>query len=213
MKTILLLCALAVCLTGCARFGARSRVKENFDQVAPGELPFGWRAGITGQGADQWAVVADPSAPSAPNVLEQSGRVASHVYPWCVDTNLWLKDGFVEVKFKPISGKEDQAGGVVWHWQDANHYYIARGNALETNVILFRMIDGVRSEAHRVPFPIAANQWHKLRAEFHGDRIVIRCDGRPVMDWKDDSLPMPGAAGVWTKADSVVRFDDFRAGD
>ena len=185
----------------------------NFDSTKPGALPAGWRAGITGPGQPQWAVTPDPSAPSAPNVLKQSGEVASHSYPWCVDTNISLKNGFVQVKFKPVSGKEDQAGGLVWRWQDGDNYYIARGNALEDNIILFRTEGGERKELHRVPMKVAPNQWHTLRVDFYGSHFTVTFDGQKAMDWDDDVFTKAGAAGVWTKADSVTLFDDFQCAD
>src|SRR5262245_16588515 len=87
----------------------------SFDKDAPGSAPSGWRAGVTGRGSPKWLVEADATAPSRPNVLKQSG---SGTFPWCVKQDVSLSDGYVEVKFKPISGKEDQAGGVVWRWKD-----------------------------------------------------------------------------------------------
>src|SRR2546425_6162617 len=106
----------------------------NFDDLKSGAPPPGWTATQTGSGSAKWEVVADDSAPSKPNVLKQSG-VAT--YPVCIKEDTSLKDGFVEVKFKPISGKEDQAGGVIWRCKDANNYYIARANALEDNVCIY----------------------------------------------------------------------------
>jgi hypothetical protein len=182
----------------------------NFDSTKAGALPAGWLAGTTGPGQSQWAVTPDPSAPSAPHVLKQSGQVASHSYPWCVDTNISLRNGFVQVKFKSVSGKEDQAGGVIWRWQDGDNYYIARGNALEDNIILFRTEHGERKELHRVPMKVAPNQWHTLRVDFYRSHITVTFDGQKVMDWDDEVFSKAGAAGVWTKADSVMLFDDFQ---
>src|SRR5438093_7844370 len=87
----------------------------NFDDVEPGGLPKGWMAGVTGQGNPKWQVTKDDSAPSAPNVLAQTGE---GTFPFCVDTGVSLADGFVEVKFKPVSGGEDQAGGLIWRFKD-----------------------------------------------------------------------------------------------
>ena len=99
----------------------------NFDADPVGTAPSGWTAGVTGRGAQRWTVEADASAPSRPNVLKQSGRGD---FPWCVKNDPQFADGYVEVKFKPVSGKEDQAGGVVWRWKDGDNYYVARANAL-----------------------------------------------------------------------------------
>src|SRR5438876_762966 len=87
--------------------------------------------GVAGQGSPRWTVESDRSAPSGPNVLRQAG---SGTFPWCVKKGASISDGFVEVKFKPERGREDQAGGVVWRWKDGNNYYVARANALEDNV-------------------------------------------------------------------------------
>ena len=112
----------------------------NFDRDIPGALPGSWTQGVTGKGAPRWAISEDASAPSKPNVLQQSG---AGTFPWCVLRDSAIENGFVEVKFKAISGDEDQAGGVVWRWQDANRYYVARANALENNVSLYYTEDAV----------------------------------------------------------------------
>src|SRR6266853_4124674 len=95
----------------------------NFDDLKSGAPPAGWTATKTGKGEAKWEVVGDNSAPSKPNVLKQSGEAT---YPICIKDDTSLKDGFVEVKFKPVSGKDDQAGGVIWRCKDENNYYIAR---------------------------------------------------------------------------------------
>lgn len=108
----------------------------NFDSLTTGAAPPGWTATKTGAGAAKWTIEKDDTAPSKPNVLKQSGQAT---YPICIkDTS--LKDGFVEVKFKPISGKEDQAGGLVWRVKGRDNYYIARANALEDNVTIYHTI-------------------------------------------------------------------------
>jgi len=185
----------------------------HFDSTKPGQLPPGWLAGITGAGQPRWTVTTDPSTPGASNVLAQSGQAASRGYPWCVNTNVSLKDGFVEVKFKPVSGKEDQAGGVLWRWQDGDNYYVARGNALEDNVILFRTVHGVRKELRSVPMKVAPGQWHTLRADFSGSHVTVTFDGQKAMDWEDETFQKAGAVGVWTKADSVTMFENFSYGE
>ena len=181
----------------------------NFDRDKAGALPDGWDAGVTGQGKPRWTVEADATAPSPPNVLKQSG---SGTFPWCVRKESSLKDGFVEVKFKPLSGREDQAGGVVWRWKDGDHYYIARANALENNVSLYYTESGRRRTIKYVDAPVARNVWHTLRAEFAGTKIRIVFDGKPYIEVDDDHIASGGAVGVWTKADSVTAFDDFTYG-
>jgi hypothetical protein len=181
----------------------------NFDNAAVGSAPAGWTATKTGTGNPKWTIEKDESAPSKPNVLKQSG-VAT--YPICFKDETNLKDGFVEVKFKPISGKEDQAGGVVWRLKDANNYYIARANALENNVTIYHTINGKRTEKKRSEAKVASNTWHTLRVDFQGNHFTVTFDGKNAIEWDDETFKDAGRVGVWTKADSITLFDDFNYG-
>src|SRR6266853_2424197 len=125
----------------------------NFDDMKTGAPPPGWTATQTGSGAAKWSVEKDASAPSKPNVLKQSGQAT---FPVCFKNDTNLKDGFVEVKFKPVDGKEDQAGGVIWRVQEANNYYIARANALEDNVTIYHTIKGKRTEKKRTNVKVSS---------------------------------------------------------
>ena len=181
----------------------------NFDDFNTGAPPPGWTATKTGTGAPKWAIEKDDTAPSKPNVLKQSGEAT---YPVCIKDDTNLKDGFVEVRFKPISGKEDQAGGVIWRAKDTNNYYIARANALEDNVTIYHTINGRRTEKKRTSMKVASNQWHTLRVDFQGNRFTVALDGKKAIEWADDTFKDAGKVGVWTKADSVTLFDDFASG-
>ncbi|MGZ5662527.1 MAG: family 16 glycoside hydrolase [Usitatibacter sp.] len=183
--------------------------KVNFDSAEPGALPPEWSAGVTGRGTPRWSVERDATAPSAPNVLKQSG---SGTFPWCVMRQASLENGFVEVKFKPVSGKEDQAGGVVWRWKDGDSYYVARANALEDNVSLYYTENGARKTIKYVDAPVPRDAWHTLRVEFSGRRIKVILDGQARIELDDARISGPGAVGLWTKADSVTLFDDFAYG-
>lgn len=181
----------------------------NFDAMGAGKPPAGWTSTQTGSGQANWSVVQDASAPSKPNVLKQSGQAT---YPICLKDDTSLKDGYVEVKFKPISGREDQAGGLVWRARDANNYYVARANALENNVTIYDTVNGRRTERKRARLPVAGNQWHTLRVEFQASRFTVILDGKTALDWTDETFKDGGKVGVWTKADSVTLFDDFTYG-
>jgi len=181
----------------------------NFDDVEPGGLPKGWMTGVTGQGNPKWQVVKDDTAPSAPNVLAQTGE---GTFPFCVDSDVSLEDGFVEVKFKPVSGGEDQAGGLIWRFMDKDNYYIARANALEDNVTIYHTVKGVRRSFQNVNTKVSGKTWHSLRVDFKGDQFAVTFDGTKVIEARDATFSGAGAVGVWTKADSVTHFDDFRFG-
>src|SRR5438046_10681695 len=118
----------------------------NFDDMKSGAAPAGWTATQTGSGMAKWAIEKDESAPSKPNVLKQSGQAT---FPVCFKNNTNIKDGFVEVKFKPVAGKEDQAGGVIWRLQGAKNYYIARATALWNNASIYSSLKGKRTNQNR----------------------------------------------------------------
>lgn len=189
----------------------------NFDDMKTGAAPPGWTATQTGKGSGKWSVEEDESAPSKPNVLKQSGQAT---FPVCLKDDTNLKDGFVEVKFKPISGKEDQAGGVIWRAKDSNNYYIARANALENNVVLYKTVNGKRSSldivghkgGYGVKETVASGQWHTLRVEFAGNKFSLLFDDKKLFDVEDTTFSEAGKVGVWTKADSVTLFDNFTYG-
>jgi len=189
----------------------------NFDDMQTGAPPPGWTATQTGSGTAKWAVEKDDSAPSKPNVLKQSGEAT---FPVCIKNDTSLKNGFVEVKFKPVSGQEDQAGGVIWRAKDSDNYYIARANALEGNVVLYKTVNGKRSSldivgrkgGYGVKETVASGQWHTLRVEFASNHFKLSFDGKHLFDVEDTTFTEAGKVGVWTKADSVTLFDDFGYG-
>jgi hypothetical protein len=181
----------------------------NFDGMTPGALPAEWVCGVTGSGASRWTVEADADAPSRPNVLKQSGRGD---FPYCALKRESIAHGFVQVKFKPLSGREDQAGGVIWRWKDGNNYYVARANALENNVSLYYTINGRRNTIKYVDAPVAKNTWHTLRVDFSGADIRVTLNGKTYIEIRDTHITGSGGVGLWTKADSVTIFDDFTYG-
>ncbi len=182
---------------------------NNFDKLEVGAAPPGWTATRTGTGEAKWTIQKDDTAPSPPNVLKQSGQAT---YPICIKDDTRIKDGFVEVKFKPVSGKTDQAGGVIWRCQDADNYYIARANALEDNVTIYRTIKGKRVSFKNIDTKVASGAWHTLRVDFEGNKFVVTFDGKKNIEAADDTFAEVGKVGVWTKADSVTLFDDFTYG-
>lgn len=178
----------------------------SFDRDAAGAPPRQWVCGSTGGGAPKWTVEADPAAPTARNVLRQSGVAP---FPWCVLKNVGFADGCLEVKFRPLAGREDQAGGLVWRWKDGDNYYVARANALEDNVSLYYTRNGRRNTIKYVDAPVARDAWHVLRVEFAQKHIRVLLNGKAYIDLDDGRIAAAGAVGVWTKADSTTLFYDF----
>jgi len=192
-----------------------AQTKVTFDET--NALPKGWESGITGKGAAKWEVVADDTAPSRGKVLKQSGEAT---FCWAAKTDEQFKDGFVEVRFKPLSGKEDQAGGIVFRFKDANNYYIVRANALEDNVVFYKTVNGKRSSlqvkgrmfGYGVDTKVPKGKWSTLRVQFRANLFTVTFNGKRLFEVEDDTFKEAGAVGVWTKADSVTLFDDFTFG-
>jgi hypothetical protein len=124
----------------------------------------------------------------------------------------------VSVAFKTVEGSVDQAAGIVWRYQDQDNYYVVRANALENNVVLYKVERGVRSSiapkgrpsrAYGVKHQIPKGQWNTLRVVFKNSLFKVFLNGEPIFEADDRTFSNPGKAGLWTKADSVTYFDDF----
>ena len=154
----------------------------------------------------RWIVQADGTN----KVLAQADPDSTRSrFPVAVLSDLTASDVDLSVRFKPISGREDQAGGLIWRAKDANNYYVARANALENNVTTYDTVNGRRTERKRTRMMVAPNQWHTLRVDFQGTHFTVTLDGKNAIDWDDQTFKDAGKVGVWTKADSVTLFDDF----
>jgi len=186
-----------------------------FEADAVGGPPRGWILTMTGRGTPKWTVERDQDGEL---VLKQSGKAT---YPLALKEATNIRDGFVEVRFKPISGSEDRAGGIVWRAKDANNYYVVRANALEDNVVLYKTVNGVRSSldlvgqkgGYGIKTAVPANQWHTLRVEFAGARFNVVFNGKPLFAVEDATFSQAGMVGLWTKADSVTAFSGLTYGE
>jgi YVTN family beta-propeller protein len=185
----------------------------SFDTDKPDAPPAGFSFGRTGSGKEgRWVVVAAGDAPSKPNVLAQLDADSNdYRFPVAVVDASSFKDVKLSVSCKPISGKVDQGCGLVWRYKDANNYYLTRANALEDNVRLYHVKDGQRRQFASWNGKVASGVWHKLAVEAKGDRFVVFFDDKKVMEEKDTTFAEAGKIGVWTKADSVIQFDDLSA--
>jgi hypothetical protein len=190
-----------------AVFGQSATI--NFDQDEAGKPPKGFTFALTGQGKPGvWLVQKDDAAHA--NVLMQTDAdKTDYRFPLAIYDAFTGSDVLLSVKFKPISGKGDQGAGLVWRLRDANNYYVTRCNALEDNCTIYHVINGRREafQSHRVK--VATNVWHTLSLNATGDHFVVTYAGMPVLDARDTTFKDPGKVGLWTKADSVIAFDDF----
>jgi hypothetical protein len=192
----------------------------SFDDQEPGEPPKGMACALTGKGRPgSWKVLADETAPSAPNVLAQTDDDrTSYRFPVCVAAGPSAADLDLSVRFKPRSGSEDQAAGLVWRYRDADNYYIVRANALENNVVLYKVEGGRRTDlplrgegrTYGKKTPVPSGAWSTLAVSVRGSRFEVVFNGAKLYEVEDATFAGPGRVGVWTKADSVTHFDDLK---
>ena len=190
-----------------------STTTASFESDAIGGVPKGWTATKTGKGDPKWTVEQEATAPSKSKILKQSGQAT---YPLLLKGGTDIRDGFIEMKFKAIAGSQDRAGGVVWRAQDADNYYVARANALEDNVVLYKTVGGERNHldivgrkgGYGVGVKVPANTWLALRVEFNAKRFQVIYNGQRLFEVEDSTFPGGGMIGLWTKADSVTLFDE-----
>ncbi len=130
-------------------------------------------------------------------------------FPIAVLNDDVFKDLELSVKFKPVSGSVDEAGGLVFRYTDENNYYLVRANALENNYRLYHVGNGRREQFAGANITVAPKQWHELKVVCVGNQITCFFDGNQLIQATDDTFKDAGRVGMWTKADSVTYFDDF----
>lgn len=181
-----------------------------------GKAPVGWTIAKTGQGEGSvWKVIEDKSAPSKSGfVLAQTAESPNAMFNLCVVDKIKAKDVEVSVAFKPNKGNLDQGGGIVWRYQDADNYYIARMNPLENNLRVYKVIAGKRIQlATKEELPAKAGEWHTIRIEHKGKKNEIECyfNGKKLLSVDNETtIDKPGKVGLWTKADAQTSFDELR---
>ena len=184
----------------------------NFDRDTVGAMPAKFHSARTGQGAEsKWEVMGDPTAPSKPNVVSQTSTdKTDYRFPLLIADEGSFKDLELSVRFKAVSGKVDRAGGLVFRLKDANNYYIVRANALEDNYRLYHVVNGSRRQFAGSNLKVTSGEWHELRVECVGNKIICYYDGAKKIEATDDTFKDGGKVGLWTKADSVTYFDDLK---
>src|SRR5207245_2266538 len=183
-----------------------------FDSDTAGQMPAKFHSAKTGGGAqERWAVMADPSAPSKPNVVAQTSTDRTdYRFPLLIADDGAFQDLDLSVKFKAVSGNIDRAGGLVFRLKDPDNYYIVRSNALENNYRLYHVVNGRRSQFAGANLKVTSGEWHEVRGEAAGNKITCYYDGSKKIEVTDDTFKDAGKIGLWTKADSVTHLDDFK---
>jgi Domain of Unknown Function (DUF1080) len=175
--------------------------------------PIGWTAAQTGKGEGSvWKVVADDTAPSKSGfVLAQTAARPDRMFNLCVADDANYKNLEMSVAFKAVRGESDRGGGLVWRYQDADNYYIARMNPLEDNFRVYKVVGGKRMQlATKEKLKIPSGEWHTIQIGQVGDHINCSLDGTKYLDVNDDTFTTAGKVGLWTKADAQTYFDELK---
>ena len=197
-------------LTSLALLAAGCGLAAGCDGGPVGRPPAGYTFALTGGGPPPaWVVRADPTAPGGTAIVQESADQTSYRFPLCVSDAPPARDVSAAVAFKTVAGSVDQAAGLVLRYAPEN-YYVARANALEDNVNLFKTVDGKRTKIEEVDTKVTAGQWHTLRFTAVGPRLTVALDGKTVINRDDRTFADAGKVGLWTKADSVTEFADLR---
>lgn len=191
----------------------------NFDNYKTGKTPDDFTTALTGKGKiGVWVVMKDETAPSKSNVLAQTDMDdTGYRFPLCVYDNFSAKNVEVSVKFRPVKGEGDQAAGIVWRYIDKDNYYIVRANALEGNVVLYKVEKGKRTDLPLVgkgrtygkDVEVPSGKWSELKIYTKDNLFDVYLNGKKLFSVKDSTFTNEGKVGLWTKADSYTLFDDF----
>jgi hypothetical protein len=210
MRTIVLTWVLALAVVT----AASRTVDFNQDAIdqPPKGFEFGHTAGVGRPG--KWIVQAEGSNKFLVQTDADSTRSRFAV---AVLSDVSAADVDLSVRFKPVSGRVDQAAGLVWRYQDENNYYIVRANALEDNVVLYKVQNGKRTDlplkgagrTYGKKSEVPAGQWSTLRVVANGPSFEVSLNGTKLYEVEDTTFRQAGKVGIWTKADSVTQFDDL----
>jgi hypothetical protein len=191
-----------------------------FESDAPGAVPAGFSSLLGGQGQPGvWAIEIDDTAARGTRVVTQTNTEGvNYRFPMLIENSVLAADVDLKVRFKAVAGKLDQAAGLVWRFADTNNYYVVRANALEDNVVLYRVKDGKREDLKPIGAPanaygkkvsVPAGHWQTLEVGVRGPRFTVKFNGTDLFVVEDSTFTAPGRIGLWTKADSMTRFDDL----
>jgi hypothetical protein len=199
----------------CTALSAQEPIKWTFEDPAAGTLPHGWTAAKTGEGpGSKWKIVKDETAPSGSQVIAQvSSEGPNRLFNLCIADETSYRNVDLSVALKAESGKFDQGGGPIWRCRDADNYYVARANPLESNYRVYKVVAGKRTQLGSFDVETAAGKWYTIRILHEGRHIRCYLDGKLCLDVKDDQFADAGKIGLWTKADAVTSFDDLRVKD
>jgi hypothetical protein len=196
-----------VCLAGAEQM---TTTIVPIDKLNTGAPPPEFDFARTGQGPPgRWTVVSDATAAAGRAIEQSSTDATDYRFPLAIYRPVTTRNVDITVRFKAVAGRVDQAGGIAVRLTGPNDYYVVRANALEDNVRFYRMVKGRREQLEGSNLKVAAGQWHTLGLKAEGARFTVTFNGNVLFTANDRTFAEPGRVALWTKADSVTRFDRF----
>jgi hypothetical protein len=207
---VLALTVFGVCAVITAR-GETGTTIIAIDRMSVGTPPDGFTFARTGQGGPaQWVIVADATAAGSRAIEQTSTDRTDYRFPLAIYEASSVANLDVVIRFKAVAGKVDQAGGIAIRVSDADNYYVVRANALEDNVRFYRVVGGRREQLEGANIKVTANEWHTLGLRAEGDKFTVTYGGKTLYSATDKTFAGAGKIALWTKADSVTRFDQIK---
>jgi len=188
----------------------------SFENYETNNFPINWAQGFTGKGkGTDWKIVDD----NGNKVLAQlSSDNPNYHFNVIVFDDISAKNMDLKVNLKGVAGNMDQGGGFVWRFSDMDNYYVVRANPLEDNVVLYKVINGKRTDlpvlgkgrTYGVDVEKLGSGWNTLSLRVEDDLFTVYLNDKELFQVKDESITTEGKIGLWTKADAVTYFDDLR---
>ncbi len=187
----------------------------SFEEYTENKIPAGWTQHFTGRGSKtDWAIINDKGN----KVLAQlSSENPNYHFNEIVYDGFVVKNVELKVSMKGVEGRMDQGGGFVWRFTDRNNYYVVRANPLEDNVVLYKVVNGKRTDlplkgqgrTYGIEVETLGNDWNELKLTVKDNLFTVYLNDKEIFQVEDDTFSDAGKIGLWTKADAVSYFDNF----
>ena len=159
-----------------------------------------------------WKILKTDDAPSPPSVLAQVAKSPSNVFNLVLIRNSAYQNLEIVVAMKAVHGEIDQGGGLVWRAKDANNYYVARYNPLESNYRVYKVQNGIRIQLQSANInPVQG--WYQLRIRMKTQHMECYLNDKKYLEVDDSTFKDSGMIGLWTKSDAQTYFDDLHASE
>jgi hypothetical protein len=191
-------------------FSQSAAMAISIAKMDAGSPPTGFQFARTGLGdLGSWIVVSDETSFAGRAIEQSSTDRTDYRFPLAILDSVIAKNVDVSLKFKPVGGRVDRAGGIAVRVLDGDNYYVVRANALEDNVRFYRVLKGRREQIDGVNTKVTGDEWHSLGLKAQGEHFTIEFDGKTLFTTSDKTFAGAGKIALWTKSDSVTRFDQI----